>query len=225
MLWVMCSDGSFNNITNQNAPDNDSLRRICSIIETYRTMRESWEVSAHESVQMIALFLKSMQSYMRCKQAINAHDSWQLEIESCTLMSIWKMLAKITYLKLQCEYIKNFYDGKVPSIYREIKRANAFCVKPSRSAIAFDEEIENYNNLLKKTPSTPSLDVKVIKSHHVMAGDKAGKKMWGIPNRRSLIRGTSLEDDILELEVLMHSASIFISHTAVTIPVTSFGIL
>ena len=51
MLWVMCSDGSFNNITNQNALDNDSLlRRIRSIIETYRTMRESWEVSAHEPV-------------------------------------------------------------------------------------------------------------------------------------------------------------------------------
>ncbi len=94
--------------------------------------------------------------------------------------------------------------------------ANAFCVKPSGSSIVvFDEEIENYNRILKQTPCMPSLDVTVMRSHHSMAGDKVGKEMWGIPRKRNAFRGTSLEDDVIELKVLMHAVSIFISHTAV----------
>jgi hypothetical protein len=95
-------------------------------------------------------------------------------------------------------------------------RGEQFCVKPSGASVAFDEEVEHYNNLLKKTPATPSLDVAVMRSRHVVAGDKASKEMFGIPGKRKTIGGTSLEDDIIELEQLMHSAMVFVDHTPVT---------
>ena len=49
-------------------------------------------------------------------------------------------------------------------------RANSFCVKRSGAAVAFDDEIENYNQIIKKTPATPSLNIAVVRSRHVMAG-------------------------------------------------------
>ena len=215
MLRSICSDGAFNEISSMETNSNEQHLR--SIIEKYKTIRESWEVSSHEPSRVVALFQKSMRSYMRCKRAINAHDSWQLEIESCEIMSLWKTFGKNTYLKLQCDYMENFYDiERVPAIDRESMRANAFCVKPSGSSVAFDEEIEHYNYILKKTPCTPYLDVAVMRSRHVIAGNKAGVEMWGVPRERSKIHGTSLEDDVTELEQLMRSASVFVSHTATT---------
>ena len=82
-----------------------------------------------------------MRSYLRCLCAIALHDGWHLEIESCNLLSIWKMLEKTTHMRLQCEHMEKFYDdNKVPPIYQEIMSANNFCVMSSGKAVAFDEE-------------------------------------------------------------------------------------
>jgi hypothetical protein len=59
------------------------------------------------------------------------------------------------------------------------------------------------------------LDIAVMRSRHVMAGDKASKEMFGIPEQRKNIRGTSVESDIIELEQLLHSAYVFCAHTPV----------
>ena len=56
MFRAMCSGGSFNET------DNDSPQQIRSIIDRYKTIRESWEVSDHQPPRMVALFLKSMRS-------------------------------------------------------------------------------------------------------------------------------------------------------------------
>ena len=143
------------------------------IIRLYQEYRDSWESSDHQPSRMVGLFLKSMRSYIRCKRAIQSHDPWHLEIESCTIMPIWKMFGKNTYLRLQCEYLETFYDDKkVAPVYREIMRANSFCVKRSGASVAFDDEIENYNRSIKKTPATPSLNIAVVRSRHVMAGER-----------------------------------------------------
>jgi hypothetical protein len=87
-------------------------------------------------------------------------------------------------MRLQCEYMEKFYDNdKVPPIYQEIMRANNFCVKSPGKTVAFDKENENYNLRLKRTPVTMSLDVAIMRSCHVMIGDKAAKEMWGVPMR------------------------------------------
>ncbi len=57
-----------------------------------------------------------------------------------------------------------------------------------------------------------TLDVAIIRSRHVMIGDKAAEEMWGVPKRQGKIRGILLEDDILELEGVMHLCLIFVSH-------------
>ena len=56
------------------------------------------------------------------------------------------------------------------------------------------------------------LDVSIMRSRHVMIVDKAAKKVWGVPKQQGKIRGTLLEDDILELEGGMHLYLIFVSH-------------
>ena len=81
--------------------------RLMWILRHYRAFRSSWEVSSHEPSRMVALFMKSMRSYVRCKQAISNQDGWLLEIESCYWLPVWKMLNKTTYLHLQCEYMED----------------------------------------------------------------------------------------------------------------------
>jgi hypothetical protein len=175
-LRAFCSSGLLNDLDVTDFPDNKS--RIRSILQIYQAYRKSWEVSDYLPSRMVGLFMKSMRSYLRCKRAITSHDAWHLEIESCTIMSIWKLIGKTTYLCLQCEYLETFYnDDKVPPVYREIMRANAFCVKRSGTSIAFDDENENYNRIIKKTPVSPSLAVAVVRSRHVMISEKANTEV------------------------------------------------
>ena len=136
-----------------------------------------------------------MRSYIKCKRAINAHDSWHCEIESCTLMPIWKMFGKNTYLKLklQYEYIEKMYNNKrVSAVTREIiMRVNGFCVLQSGLAVAFDKQVENYNRILKQAPPTTALDVAVMRSWHAIIGEKAVHEMCGLARTGKNIRGTS----------------------------------
>lgn len=103
-----------------------------------------------------------------------------------------------------------FYnDEHMPVANREIMHANAFCVKPSGRSVAFDEENEHYNCLLKQMPVTPLLDLAVMQSRHVIAGNKTAREMWGLSQHRWK-RGTSLEDDILDLESLLGVSGVFV---------------
>ncbi len=63
MLRAICSGGGFSKIVT----DDDSKKQLRSVIDRYRTIRKSWEESQHAPSQMVALFMKSMRSYMRCK--------------------------------------------------------------------------------------------------------------------------------------------------------------
>ncbi len=117
------------------------------------------------------------------------------------------------YMRLQCNQMEKFYNNdKVPPIYRDIMRANNFRVKSLSKAVAFDKENKHCNLPLKCTPVTMSLDVSIMRSRHVTIADKAAKEMWGVPKRWCIIRGTSLQNDILELEGVMHLCLIFVSH-------------
>ena len=62
---------------------------------------------------------------------------------------------------------------------------------------------------LKKTPTTSSLDIAIMRSRHVMVGEKATKELWGMPRLRKKIRGTSVEDDVIELEGVLSSSHVF----------------
>jgi hypothetical protein len=201
---------------NESVDFENNSQRLRWVLSKYQEYRERWECSAHEPSRMVAQFMKSMRRYLRCKRAIKAHDGWHLEIESANLLRIWKVFGKTTYLRLQCEYMETFYDSrKLPVIYREIMRANAFCVKQSGTAVAFNEENEHYNAILKRSPVTPSLDLAIEHSRHVMVGDKAAKEVWGMPKSRDRIRGTSLEEDIIDLEIFLHACEIFVTHDKV----------
>ena len=140
MMRRFCQSGCLN----EPVEFSDNAERIRWVLSKYQKYRDDWEQSNNEPSRMVALFMKSMRSYLRCKRAIKAHDGWHLEIESAHLLRIWKVFGKTTYLRLQCEFMEKFYDSaKLPPIYREIMRANAFCVKESGTAVAFDEENEN----------------------------------------------------------------------------------
>jgi hypothetical protein len=213
MLRMFCTSQYMEVIRNA-SHEHSNIARLRFILDTYREYRESWELSEHQPSRMVALFIKSYWCYLRCKKAISSHDGWHLEIESCHLMPVWKVLGKTTYLRLQCKYMEMFYsDKKVPSIYQEFMRANVFCVKLSSRVVVFDEQNENYNLCLKQTPTTSSLDVAIMWSRHVMAGDKAAKELRGVPTRRDRTRGTSLADDTLELEGVLFAANVFVRHT------------
>jgi hypothetical protein len=190
--------------------------RLRWIVNRYEHYRLSWEKSNHEPSRMIALFLKSMRCYFRCDTAINKHDTWHLEIESANLMPVWKMHWKTTFLKLQCEYMKCCYNNELlPPVYREIMRASNFCVKSLGRAVAFDEQNENQNLRIKKTPPTNLLELSIKQSRHVMVGDKAAKEMWGMRKPRKnadMIQGTTLESDVMELEKLLATCNLFVTH-------------
>ena len=113
--------------------------KIRLLINRYRDFKHGWLESFHEPSKMVALFMKYMSKFMRCKNGISAHDSWILEIESCDWLSAWHMNKKSTYLRLQCDYMELFYDeSKVSDYIREIMRVNCFCIKASTKAVAFD---------------------------------------------------------------------------------------
>ncbi len=80
--------------------------------------------------------------------------------------------------------------------------------------MAFDEQTKNYNLFLKKTPPATLLDLAIMQSLHVMVGGKAAKGMWGLhnPRKNGMIRGTTLETDIIELEKLLASCNLFVTH-------------
>ncbi len=216
VLRTFCLTGC---LTKMNDVDfTSNAEQLCVIIKKYQEYRTRWEKSANQPSRMVALFLKLMRSYLRCCHAVTTHDGWLLDIESWNLLPIWKMNGKTTYLRLQSKFMENFYNIlKVPLIYREIMRANNFCVKPSGRMVEFDEENKNYNNILKRSPTMPSLDVAIIRSRHVMIGTKASKEMWGLPQKQSRIWGTSLEDDVLELERTLHLCDLFVSHQPILI--------
>jgi hypothetical protein len=99
----------------------NNVDRLRWILSEYQAHCTSLEVSNHEPSQLIALYMKSMCRYLRCKHAISAQDRWHLEIESCNLLPIWKMMGKSTYFRLQCEFMELFYD--------KIKKRIPFFVK------------------------------------------------------------------------------------------------
>ncbi len=133
------------------------------IVQKYCDCREEWETSANEPSKMVATFMKTMRTYLRCRRAIQSHDGWHLKIESAKLIPVWKGFGKTMYLWLQCEFMETFYDpDKVLPIHWEIMRANAFCVKQSGRPVAFDEENKNYNLMIKRAPVTPSLDLAIF---------------------------------------------------------------
>jgi hypothetical protein len=48
-----------------------------------------------------------------------------------------------------------------------------------------------------------------------MVGDKAAQEMWAVNTRKRRIEGTSLENDIIELECLLSKCDVLQSHQAV----------
>ncbi len=87
--------------------------RLRWIVQRYRDYGTSWEQSNHKPSQMVALFLKSMQHYLRCNHAIEKFDPWHLEIESTKLLLLWRMFGKTTYMRLQCKYMERFYNNEL----------------------------------------------------------------------------------------------------------------
>jgi hypothetical protein len=59
-------------------------------------------------------------------------------------------------------------------------------------------------------PVTGSLDLAVMRSWHVMAANKTAREMWGMPHHQWK-KGTTLEDDILDLEYLIGVSGIFVT--------------
>jgi hypothetical protein len=108
------------------------------------------------------------------------------------------------------------YNGTILlPVLHEIMHANAFCVKATGGAVAFDEQNEYYNLRLKKTPVTPLLDLAIMRLHHAMVGDKAAKEMWGLTGQCSgTIRGRVLESEISKFECVLNSCCIFVDHKA-----------
>jgi hypothetical protein len=67
--------------------------------------------------------------------------------------------------------MESFYDkAKVLAHICEIMHANIFCVKASSKAVAFEFQNENYNLYLKQTPVALSIDLSIMRLHHVMCG-------------------------------------------------------
>ena len=86
----------------------ETLRQIESNVIEFFT---GWETSSHEPSRLVALFMKCVESYNRCKNAIRKEDFWALEKESNIWMGPWKVCGKSTYLREQCEYIEQVYDN------------------------------------------------------------------------------------------------------------------
>jgi hypothetical protein len=95
MLRALCLSGSINELNELEFPTD--VNPMNCILEKYWEYRSLWEQSVHKPSRMAALFLKSMRSYLRCCCAIALLDEWHLEIESCNVLSIWKMSGKTTY--------------------------------------------------------------------------------------------------------------------------------
>ena len=122
-----------------------------------------WETSSHEPSRLVALFMKCIESYNRCKNAIRKEDFWALEKESNIWMGPWKVCGKSTYLREQCEYIEQVYDNtKFHPWMREMMRRNSICVlTDTMKGMAFDEVNELYNAWLKVPPASPYLSTAV----------------------------------------------------------------
>jgi hypothetical protein len=215
MLRRLITSGFLDGISRVEFESN--AHRLRWMLDRYRAFRIMWETSEHEPSRMVALFLKAMRCYLRCDKAINKHDVWHLEIESANLLPIWKTFGKTNYLKIQCEFMERCYDDKLlPPIYREIMRANNFCVKSSGHAVAFDEQNENMNLRIKRCPKADSLDLAIRRSRHLIVGGKGAKELWGDRKRKNTttdsIRGNSLEDDVALLEQLLLRSNIFMTH-------------
>ncbi len=81
MMGVYCKSLNCNKV-NQMEFDSD-VERMHWIPSHYQTHHCSEGILGHEPLQVVALFMQSMLSYLRCKHAIATQDGWHLEIESC----------------------------------------------------------------------------------------------------------------------------------------------
>jgi hypothetical protein len=98
---------------------------LSGIQGAYSKFRKSWELSPHEPSQMLALFMKSANSFCRCKYGVLKREYWLLEKESCDWIAHWKMAGKTTYLRLQCKHIEGLYgENGITPLKREIMRIN-----------------------------------------------------------------------------------------------------
>jgi hypothetical protein len=202
----------------------DSIRfhydvsRLKYLLKQYADFRKSWTTSAHEPSQVVALFVKYMESYVRCKRAVKAQDGWLMEKESCIWLGAWKMCDKKTYLLLQCKYCETWYnDNVIHPVDWETMRLNNFCVNSSGNAISFDEANKNYNMYLKAAPATPYLQNAIDCSRHKMLAMRCAKEVWGSPVRRKnkIFSGTSEDSDVHVLESILGTAAVMSSHNHV----------
>ena len=188
----------------------ETLRRIeNNVIQFF----SGWETSKHEPSRLVAIFMKCVESYKRCKAAIRKEDFWSLEKESNEWMGPWKVCGKTTYLREQCEYIEHVYDNnKFHPWLRELMRRNSLCVLTSTlKGMAFDEVNELYNAWLKIPPASSYLSTAVNRSKHTMAERKCSNKVWGLSFLCST-SGASEASDVLLLEGVLAESGIFLSN-------------
>jgi hypothetical protein len=96
----------------------DVAKRLVVAVDSFF---KSWLVSANKPSKLVALFMKVMSSYMRCKNGIKHRDFWLLEKESCDWLPFWKDQGKKDYLRIQCEFIEKVYnDTKISAFEREL---------------------------------------------------------------------------------------------------------
>ena len=184
------------------------------IQQMYAEFQESWQNSPHEPSRMVALFIKVSASYLRCKKGVYNVDFWLLEQESCDWMGPWKMLGKMTYLRLQCIAIESLYGSDGMSAYtREVMRINRLIIlSETETGVAFDFVNELYNLWLKTPPPTPYIDTAVERSRHCILQQTCSDEIFDVRIKHSKTTGKSDYIDKLTIKFILTRAGIFQSH-------------
>lgn len=189
---------------------------LLRIEKSFREYCESWETSDHEPSRLVALSIKFLDSYSRCRDGIRKKDFALREKEGCDWLAAFKFCGKNNYVIEACERIEKLYGPEMKACLLETLRRNRMAVLTDGGrGMAQDEVNELVNAWLKVPPSTPYLSNVVKRSRHLAFGRKARVKVYGLSSQTTC-RGASEEKDVLLIEKFLLNCNIFRDKTAAT---------
>ncbi|EJK44817.1 hypothetical protein THAOC_36612 [Thalassiosira oceanica] len=143
------------------------------------------ETSSNEKSKFVAIFVKYMESYLRCKNAIRDGDFAILEVESVRWLPFWRARKRSKYYDACMRKIETLYGKDMESSVLESMRINRLPkLNADRSHVTHDELNELQNLWLKMLNPNSNFDTVVSQSTHLSIYRRCGIDVYGPSAKR-----------------------------------------
>lgn len=169
----------------------------------------SWENSDDEPIRICNNLIKMLDGYFRSVHAVHKRDFWLCKVENIIWQGAYKASGKNNYAEEAMHRIDTLYglDG-MTDVELENFRANRFFLMTALGdCMSLDEVNELLNLWFKKCLLSPTFQINVDRSKHIMCLMKCGYETFGKKSKRS--SRTSQEENVEKIVLLLERTNVY----------------